>query len=113
MSEGRKVNGQLDEFVREHPEGWNHEEWLSLLSDLEGKGVDVSERDEIGAELERTRITWELQRRSVPGLGPKRAEAIAKRFGSLWRLQHASPEEVAKVPSMNRALAEKVLSALD
>jgi ERCC4-type nuclease len=107
------MNGQLKHFVEEHPEGWNHEEWLSLLADLEQDGVDVSERDEIGAQLERTRVTWELQRRAVPGLGPKRAEAIAKRFGSLRQLRSASPDEVARVPSMNRQLAEKVISALN
>jgi excinuclease ABC subunit C len=53
---------------------------------------------------------WELKRRSVPGLGRKRLEAIANRFGTLHELQNASAEEIARVPGMNRALAEKVLN---
>jgi hypothetical protein len=113
MTEGEKMTARLHAFVKAHPDGWNHEEWLGLLADLEGEGVGVGEHDEIGARLERTRLEWELQRRAIPGLGPKRSEAIAKRFGTLWRLRHASVEEVARVPSMNRTLAEKVLGALN
>jgi excinuclease ABC subunit C len=48
----------------------------------------------------------------VPGLGPKRIEAISKSFGSVWRLRGATLDEVARVPSMNRSLAEKLLSSL-
>lgn len=107
------MTARLQTFVEAHPEGWNHEEWLGLLADLEGEGVDVSEHDDIGARLERTRLEWELKRRSVAGLGPKRIEALGKRFGTLWRLRHASADEIARVPSMNRQIAEKVLSALD
>jgi hypothetical protein len=113
MTLGETMTARLHAFVEAHPEGWNHEQWLGLLADLEQEGVDVSEHDEIGARLERTRLEWELQRRAVPGLGPKRSEAIARRFGSLWRLRHASVDEVARVPSMNRTLAEKVLGALN
>lgn len=107
------MTARLEEFVAAHPEGWNHEEWLGLLADLEGAGMDVSEHEEVGVRLERLRLETDLKRRSVPGLGPKRCEALAKRFGSLWRLKSASVEEVARVPSMNRPLAEKVLSALN
>jgi hypothetical protein len=113
MNEGEKMTARLHEFVESHPEGWNHEEWLGLIADLGEAGVDVSEPHEIGTELERKRLTLELQRRGVPGLGPKRCEAIAKRFGTLWHFRSASVEDIAKVPSMNRALAEKVRSALD
>jgi hypothetical protein len=112
MTENETMTTRLQAFVETHPGGWNHEEWLGLLSDLGTEGIDVSEASEIGAELERTRLAWELRRRSVQGLGPKRAEALAKRFGTLWRIRQASVEEVARVPSMNRPLAEKVLSAL-
>ena len=107
------MTARLHAFVESHPSGWNHEEWLGLLADLDGAGVDVSEPHEIGVELERARLTRELQLRAVPGLGPKRCEALAKRFGTLWNFRNASVEDIAKVPSMNRALAEKVRRALD
>jgi len=111
-SEEEMMTADLRAFVEAHPEGWNHDEWLGLLADLEGRGVDVSTQDAIGAELEKTRLAWELSRREVPGLGPKRIEAISKRFGTIWKLRGATLDEVARVPSMNRALAEKLLSSL-
>ena len=86
----------LRAFVEAHPDGWNHDEWLDLLRELGEAGEDA----------------WELRRRAVPGLGPKRSEAIVERFGSVWRLRHASVEDVAGVPSINRDLAEKVVTAI-
>ena len=55
-------------------------------------------------------VAWELKQRGIPGLGRKRIESIANRFGTLYELQNATVEEVARVPGMNRALAEKVLN---
>jgi hypothetical protein len=104
------MSARLHEFVESHPTGWNHDEWLALLADLGSGGTDVSNPDAIGAELEKTRVTWELRRRDVPGLGRKRLEAIANRFGTIWELQNASVEEMARVPGMNRGLAEKILN---
>jgi len=103
---------QLRAFVEAHPDGWDHDAWLALLRDLDNAGEDVSEPDHLGRELERTRLEWELQRRSVPGLGPKRSEALVERFGTLWKLKHASVDDVAQLPSINRSLAEKVVSAI-
>jgi hypothetical protein len=100
---------QLNAFVESHPAGWNHDEWLALLTDLGQDGTDVSNPDAIGQELEKTRVMWELKRRKVPGLGRKRLDAIASRFGTLYELNNASVDEMARVPGMNRALAEKVL----
>jgi hypothetical protein len=104
------MSARLNSFVESHPTGWNHDEWLALLADLGQGGTDVSNPDAIGAELEKTRVTWELKRRGVPGLGPKRLEAISNRFGTLNELQNATVDELARVPGMNRALAEKVLN---
>ena len=55
-------------------------------------------------------MAWELKRRGVPGLGRKRIEAIANRFGTVNELREATLEELARVPGMNRALAEKLLN---
>ncbi|HET9949117.1 MAG TPA: helix-hairpin-helix domain-containing protein [Longimicrobiales bacterium] len=106
------MKDRLRAFVEAHSEGWNHEDWLGLLNELRQEGVDVSDPDGLGQQLERTRLEWELRRRAVPGLGPKRSDALVDRFGSFWRLQHASVEEVARVPRMTRGLAEKVIEAL-
>ena len=107
------MSARLNAFVESHPTGWNHDEWLALLSDLGQGGTDVSNPDVIGAELEKTRVTWELRRRGVPGLGPKRLEAIANRFGTIQELQGASVDEMARVPGMNRALAEKIVDGVN
>ena len=109
MRERGHMIAQLNAFVESHPTGWNHEEWLSLLADLGQEGTDVSNPDEIGQELEKTRVMFELRRREVPGLGRKRMEAIANRFGTIRELQNASLEEMARIPGMNRALADKIL----
>jgi len=108
---GQKMSARLSAFVESHPTGWNHDEWLALLADLGQGGTDVSNPDLIGAELERTRVMWELRRRNVPGLGRKRLEAIANRFATVYELQNATIEEMARVPGMNRGLAEKVLGS--
>jgi len=44
----------------------------------------------------------------VPGIGPKRKAAMLKRFGSVKGIREASVEDLAAVPGMTRALAEKV-----
>lgn len=103
---------QLRAFVEAHPDGWGHDDWVALLKDLGEAGEDVSEPDTLGAELERTRLAWVLKQRSVPGLGPKRSEALVERFGTVWELEHASVDDVAQVPSITRSLAEKVVSAI-
>jgi hypothetical protein len=102
---------RLREFVERHPDGWNHEEWAGLLGELQQSGTDVDPA-EVGRALERTRLQWELTRRPVKGLGPKRCEAIIDRFESFWQLRQASVEDVAQVPTVTRSLAEKVLQAI-
>lgn len=102
---------RLKEFVETHPDGWNHDDWLGLLSELQS-GKKAIEPDAVGVQLERTRLAWVLDQRGVPGLGPKRRAALVDRFGTLGELKSASVDEVAEVPSINKALAEKVVSAV-
>jgi hypothetical protein len=99
-------------FVERYPEGWNHEQWLDLLRELERTGADVSDPSAVGHKLEKTRLALELERRAIPGLGPKRRAALVDRFGSFWQLRGASVDVVAEIPTINRALAEKVLRAI-
>ena len=48
----------------------------------------------------------------IPGIGPKRRQALLKTFGSLDRIRNASVEDLVAVPGMNRAAAEKLVEYL-
>lgn len=72
-------------------------------------------------EAHRFAITFQRQRRStaiasqlseVPGLGPKRVQALLKHFGSVARLREASLSEVSSVPGVGLQLAELIHSRL-
>lgn len=102
----------LQTFIESHPDGWDHRDWLGLLAELEQNGHDVSDTDAVGRELERERLAWELRRKSVPGLGPKRIDAVVERFGTLWSLQHAEAEQLAEIKTIPGKLAEQVVAAV-
>lgn len=102
----------LRAFIEAHPDGWGHDAWIGLLSELDSEGYDVGDPDAIGRELERERLAWELRRRNVPGLGPKRIGAVVDRFGSLWSLRQAEAEEIAEIKTIHGKLAEKVHAAV-
>jgi excinuclease ABC subunit C len=44
----------------------------------------------------------------VPGIGPKRKRALMRQFGSVRGIKNAGLEELAAVPGMTRASAEKL-----
>jgi excinuclease ABC subunit C len=44
----------------------------------------------------------------VPGIGPKRRQALLRKFGSVARIREASPDDIAATPGFTRALAERV-----
>ncbi len=48
----------------------------------------------------------------IEGIGPKRRRALLKKFGSLDAIRQASLEELAAVPGMTRAAAEKLKEEL-
>ncbi|KAA8996616.1 excinuclease ABC subunit UvrC [Affinibrenneria salicis] len=48
----------------------------------------------------------------IEGVGPKRRQTLLKYMGGLQPLQNASVEEIAKVPGISHALAEKIFYAL-
>jgi excinuclease ABC subunit C len=48
----------------------------------------------------------------IPGIGPKRRQALLKQFGSLDGIRAASLDDLAAVPGMNRAAAEKLAEYL-
>ena len=49
---------------------------------------------------------------SIEGVGPKRRQQILKYMGGLQPLMNASVEEIAKVPGISHALAEKIYYSL-
>ncbi|MQL47503.1 excinuclease ABC subunit UvrC [Photorhabdus khanii] len=49
---------------------------------------------------------------SIAGVGPKRRQMLLKYMGGLQPLRNASVEEIAKVPTISYALAEKIHNAL-
>ena len=44
----------------------------------------------------------------IPGVGPKRRQALLKHFGSIRRLREATPEEIAKAPGLDSKTAALV-----
>ncbi|HID86164.1 MAG TPA: excinuclease ABC subunit UvrC [Anaerolineae bacterium] len=48
----------------------------------------------------------------IPGIGPKRRQALLKHFGSLEAIRAATVEELAAVPGMTRKVAERVLTSV-
>ena len=65
-------------------------------------------------EAHRFAIAFQRQRRSggiasrlseIPGLGPKRVQALLKHFGSVARLREASPDEIGGAPGVGPQLA--------
>ncbi|MDI6712032.1 MAG: excinuclease ABC subunit UvrC [Anaerosomatales bacterium] len=49
---------------------------------------------------------------AVPGVGPARRKALLKRFGSVKRIREAGVDEIAQVPGIGRATAQRILEAL-
>ncbi|AKH65437.1 MULTISPECIES: excinuclease ABC subunit UvrC [Photorhabdus] len=49
---------------------------------------------------------------SIAGVGPKRRQMLLKYMGGLQPLRNASVEEIAKIPTISYALAEKIHNAL-
>jgi excinuclease ABC subunit C len=44
----------------------------------------------------------------IPGIGPKRRQALLKQFRSLEGIREATVEELTAVPGMTRRVAEQV-----
>ncbi len=49
----------------------------------------------------------------IPGLGPKRRQALLKQFGGLRGVRRAGVEDLARVQGINRALAERIHETLN
>ena len=49
----------------------------------------------------------------LPGVGPKRRQALLRVFGSMKRVREAPVEQIAAVPGIGRSLAEKIKANLE
>ena len=48
----------------------------------------------------------------IPGVGPTKAKALIRHFGSLQRLKEASVEQIALVPGVGESTAKTIHAAL-
>jgi excinuclease ABC subunit C len=60
----------------------------------------------------RTRRTVRSDLSAIPGIGPRRQQALLARFGSVRTLRESPAEEIAKVPGFSATLATRVLTWL-
>ncbi|GHA36790.1 excinuclease ABC subunit UvrC [Photobacterium aphoticum] len=65
-----------------------------------------------GHRAQRAKVRKRSALEDVEGIGPKRRQALLKYMGGLQELKKASREEIAKVPGISKALAEKIYDAL-
>lgn len=60
----------------------------------------------------RTRTVLHSVLDEIPGIGPRRRRELLRRFGSVEGIRRASIEELAAVPGISRALAERIKTEL-
>ena len=60
----------------------------------------------------RSRRTLRSDLSAIPGIGPRRQQALLTRFGSLKGVRQASAEEIARVPGFSVVLASRILTWL-
>jgi len=107
---GPDLRADLRAFVQAQPGGWGHDDWVAFLDHLRGRGHDTADEAAIGLELERERLAATLER--IQGMGPRRVRAVVDRYDTLYSACRADVDEIAALPGMNRALAERVRQAL-
>jgi hypothetical protein len=100
------LRGDLRKFVRAHPQGWGHADWLGLLERLRARGHDLSDPDAIGRMLEREHLTAVLKR--VGGVSPQRNRAIVERYESIGSLRQVGADDLAASIAMPGDLAERI-----
>lgn len=61
---------------------------------------------------QRAKATVKSSLDDIEGVGPARRKQLLRRFGSVQAVRAASPEELARLPGIGKALAERILRAL-
>jgi excinuclease ABC subunit C len=60
----------------------------------------------------RGKTTFRSRLDEIPGVGPKRKQALLRHFGSLRGIQQAATEELLAVPGITRVVAEQIKASL-
>ena len=60
----------------------------------------------------RTKSSFQSRLDEIPGIGPKRKQALMKHFRSVKAIQEAETDELLAVPGINRAVAEQIKAGL-
>lgn len=60
----------------------------------------------------RSKATFKSRLDDIPGIGPKRKQALLRHFGSLKAIREAETDDLLAVPGINRSVAEQIKSAL-
>jgi hypothetical protein len=107
---GADLQKALRDFAAARPNGWNHDDWENFLQELQSRGHNINDREQIGAMLEKERVAVVLGK--VPGVGPQRVRSIADKFGSVWQLREAGPEAIAREAGVPRQLADRISEAV-
>lgn len=110
---GRDLEKELEAFLERHPGGWEHEDWKGLIAHLEREGYPIEDQDTLGLHLERLALGRSLEELGVSGVGPRRKDALVERFQTRWAFRRAGVDEIAALPSIPRALAERIAAARD
>nr|WP_131864963.1 excinuclease ABC subunit UvrC [Biostraticola tofi] len=99
-------------FLKRHGEG------ISLPPDSPALHVIQHIRDDshnhaiTGHRNKRAKVKNTSALELIEGVGPKRRQQLLKYMGGLQPLRNASLEEIARVPGISHALAEKIFNAL-
>ncbi|MCR5084236.1 MAG: excinuclease ABC subunit UvrC [Succinivibrionaceae bacterium] len=109
--EGRKAG--LETLIR----GYTHEEFHLSLSDP-GLQLVLHIRDEshrfaiTGHRGRRLKARTHSPLEDIEGIGSKRRQALLRHLGGRQEVMRAGIDEIAKVPGISRALAERIYAAL-
>ncbi|RVU29413.1 excinuclease ABC subunit UvrC [Neptunomonas marina] len=91
---------------------------VTLASDSPALHLIQHVRDEAhrfaiaGHRARRGKARKQSRLEGIPGVGPKRRRELLKHFGGVPAVESASVEEIAKVTSISRTLAEEIYAAL-
>ncbi|TKB44751.1 excinuclease ABC subunit UvrC [Thalassotalea mangrovi] len=65
-----------------------------------------------GHRAKRAKVSKKSSLEDIPGIGPKRRQAMLKYLGGLQEVKKASVEELAKVPGVSTELAKNIFASL-
>ena len=122
---GEAAEVDFDEALRRYANGENprgyHYTFDSLELPLTSPGLIVLRR--LRDEAHRFALTFHRKVRDkrmtgsvieeIPGVGPRRRRMLLRTFGSIEGIRRASVDELAAVPTMTRAMAEKIRDFLN